>query len=139
MVVAEATSAKSTAASPTASATAAQPGSVQACQGHDNCVLDADKSGCKKVDNADSGSLLGPVESAGEPYCICDEKNRCALRVFKSLSCSSYRECWYEKLGGRLVPTRPRSKRTKPFKPCHDGEIAGGCRNGQCVILAWDC
>lgn len=114
------------------------PTPLEACADEADCGLELATGRCRAVAPADRDALRRGSVELGEAYCECAPAG-CTLRRAEPLACKTDAECWYERKGGRLVPTRPKTPRKLPFKPCSDGEIDARCTDSVCKIVAFKC
>lgn len=104
------------------------------CSGPDDCKVDVASGTC----TTDGGVSSWPAPKEG-PACGC-VKNVCHFIVIEKVACRVDADCALATEPVlHAIPARPGKKKSKPFRPCKDGERQAVCSESVCTVRSWKC
>jgi hypothetical protein len=104
------------------------------CSGPDDCKVDLASGTC----TTDGGVSSWPAPKEG-PACGC-VKNVCRDLFIEKVSCRVDADCAIATEPVlHAIPAVPTKKKSKPFRPCKDGERQAVCTDSVCTIRKWKC
>ena len=104
------------------------------CSGAEDCKVDLASGTC----TTDGGVSSWPAPKEG-PACGC-VKNVCRDLFIEKVSCRVDADCAIATEPVlHAIPAAPTKKKSKPFRPCKDGERQAVCTDSVCTIRKWKC